>query len=446
MEANDKKGLCLVGLVLILLIGVLAGTRGCDKVKYEDDIDHQKVPVETPLPTLTPSDDKTEEETPVVNQSDISYYSVNQETIKNQEIGKPEIPTIDLSKYLSNINSNYQVEVSEDFTLPFIFESESVKVQVEYFFKELYDSTYSKVLDFNTFIPGTYKIIYTVSKDNESLSKEVYVDILDTTLPVIEGIIENHDTETGITSYEPVKTGSIINQAITISFRDNHEVTYAEYYKAKYEIIEGSNKVEQEGMQEIVEIDLDQDFILYEDGEYHIRAYDYSNNVVEYVVTIDREAPIIKITSLRLDKDSTLVTIVSRERLQEKEGWLLSSDGLSLSRIYSNNQEEEVSVSDLALNISKVTIKTDHLEATIKLFQDNKETNSINLNTNDGEILVKSEGTEGIILQYSFDDSEFSSYQGEILTDTGHYVFHAVLDGILLDSIEFNISDMTVGD
>lgn len=445
MEASDKKSLCLVGFILILIIGFLAVTRGCDKVKYEDDINYQYTPVETPTPTPIKTDSKDVEDSKV-DSSTITYNKVI-ESNQNQEESHPSVPSIDLSKYFVNLESNYQVEVgAEDFYLPEVLGNEEVAVQVQYFFKEIYDSNYSNVLEFNSSVPGTYRIVYTASKNEESFSKEVYVDVLDTTLPVIEGIIEDYDSATGITSYVPVKTNSIINQTVTISFSDNHEVTYAEYYKAKYEMVNGSNTLEQEGMQEIVEIDLNQEFILYEDGEYHIRAYDYSNNVIEYVVTIDREAPIVKITSERLDKDSTLITITSREKIKEMEGWTLSENGLSLSKIYSNNQEEKVSVSDLAGNISTVTVQTDHLEATIKVFQDSKETSSVNLNTNDGEILVKLEGIEDIVLQYSFDDSEFSSYQGENLVDTGHYVFQAVLDGIILDSIELDISNMMVGD
>lgn len=447
MEASDKKSLCLVGFILILVIGILAGTRGCDKVKYEDDIDHQNTPVETPVPTSTPTKpDSKEVEESKVDSSTITYHKVI-ESNPSKEESHPVVPTIDLSKYFVNFESNYQVEVgAEDFYLPEVLGNEEVVVQIKYFFKGIYDSNYSNVLEFDSSVPGTYRIIYTVSKNEESFSKEVYVDVLDTTSPVIEGMIENYDSATGITSYVPVKTNSIINQTITISFSDNHEVTYAEYYKAKYEMMNGSNTLEQEGMQEIVEIDLNQDFVLYEDGEYHIRAYDYSNNTIEYVVTIDREAPIIKITSERIDKDSTLITITSREKIKEMEGWTLSEDGLSLSKIYPNSQEEVVQVLDLAGNISTVTVKTDHLEATIKIFQDNKETNSINLNTNDGEILIKVEGNEGVILQYSFDNYEFTSYDNISLTSSGHYIFQAILDGIVLNSIEFDVSNMMVGD
>ncbi len=447
MEANDKKSLCLVGLTLVLIIGILAGFRGCDKVKYEDDNENQKIPVQTPVPTPTTNDIFDDNENDVKKDSYTVNYTKIEESSKNQESNYPVVPTFDLSKYLTHLESNYQVEAgTEEFIIPEVLGNEEVTVQIQYFFKGIYDNSYSSVLEFNTSIPGTYKIIYTVSKDKESFSKEVYVEVLDTTLPIIEGIVENYDSETGITSYEPVKTGSIINQTIKISFRDNHEVTYAEYYKAKYEMIDGSNTIEQEGMQEIVEIDLNQDFILYEDGEYHIRAYDYSNNIFEYVVTIDREAPIIQMNSQRLDKDSTLITITSREKLQEKEGWTLSEDELSLSKVYSNSQEEVVSVLDLAGNISTVTVKTDHLEAIVKVFQNNKETTSVNLNTNDGEILVKVIGTEGVVLQYSFDNYEFISYDNTAIVDSGHYVFQAILDGIVLDSVEFDVSNMMVGD
>jgi len=78
--------------------------------------------------------------------------------------------------------------------------------------------------------------------------------------------------------------------------------------------------------------------------------------------------------------------------------------------------------------------------------ENNKETTSVNLNTNDGEILVKVIGTEGVVLQYSFDNYEFISYDNTAIVDSGHYVFQAILDGIVLDSVEFDVSNMMVGD
>lgn len=445
MDADDKKSLWILAFLLILLVGSLIGIRGCNRKEQNDDRKDQQMVEKTPSPTPKtnqPSNggNNSTNETPIRN---VAIENSNTEKVQEEKAES----TLDLTQYFSGVSSSYQVQLGDDsFLLPEIQVGSGMLLKIEYYLKGLYEDHYYKVSDFNIGELGTYKIVYTLSYKEQSYTQEAIVEVLDTEAPIVEGMIENYDPTTGITSYEPVKSGSKINQNIQISFRDNHEISYAEYYKAKYEKIDHIETIEQEGMQEIIEIDLEQDFILYEDGEYHIRAYDFSSNVSEYIVTIDRTNPIVQIKYFRIDKNNTSVTIESQEELQAMSGWVLSSDQRSISKIYPNGQNETVTVFDLAGNPATATIQTTTVEVSIKINQAGLETSSINLNTNDGEIKIVFASSPSMELIYSIDQTPFEFYQNESLTTPGHYTFQAILDGQVMDSLEFDISNMTVGD
>lgn len=437
MNANDKKSLWLVGFFLILIVGSLIAIRGCDKKELKDD---QKEPnISEPTPT---SPLKVEEE----NNNTIVDSNTNVVVKKEYQVEKEQQKTIDLNQYLSQIDSMYKVAVGEEFLLPEIKLEEGVLLRIEYFFQELYGTRYQRVSDFSSSQPGMYKVVYTVRYGTYSLQKEISVLVEDQEAPIIEGLIEREDPITGITSYEPVKSGSKINQKIMLSFRDNHEVAYVEYYKAKYEMINNVETIEQEAMQEVIEVDFTQDLILYEDGEYHVRAYDVSGNVQEYIVSIDRDAPILQVTYSRVDKNHTIVTISSKEEIQEISGWELSNDQRHLTKVYENNKMEEVSVFDIVGNEAIVQITTTHVEVSIDVLQAGKKTTSVNLNTNDGDITVSMSSTPSMQLLYAYEDGAFQTYNNEVLKTAGYYTFQAILDGVVMDSIEFYISEQVVGD
>lgn len=443
MDANDKKSLWILAFLLVLLVGFLVMARGCDRKEFRDD-EPQDIIEPTPTPTPIEKKDTTENTKTEVETSIHNIIVSGFEQEKVLEDKKEE--TIDLSKYFSSIASDYQIEVGDNsFVLPKIATEEGVFLKIEYFFQDLYESNYYKTSEFDTNRVGTYKIVYTLSYRQQSLIKEFFVTIFDTELPIIEGIIEKYDATTGITSYEPVKSGSKINGDIEISFRDNYELSYAEYYKAKYEKIDGVDTIEQEGMQEIIEIDLGQGLFLSEEGEYHVRVYDTSMNVSEYIVTIDKTNPTLQVSYSRIDKDHTLVMIGSDEKIVPPNDWVVSEDGHSIQRVYENSILEEVAVSDIAGNMSIITVETENMEVSIQLQQNNKTTTSQDLNKNDGDITVKLDSNKVMELRYSVDGSDFTVYQNEILHAEGHYVFQAVFEGQVMDSLEFGIWSMTTG-
>lgn len=444
MDANDKKSLWILAFLLVLLIGFLVLVRGCDTKKFTND---EKQDIVEPTPTPTPIEQKDKTENPKA-ETETSIRNIVVSSFEQKKgIEETKEETVDLSKYFSSIASDYQVEVGDDsFTLPEIETAEGIFLKAEYFFQDLYGSDYFKTSEFDISRVGTYKITYTLSYRQQSLTKEFFVSILDTELPIIEGIVEKYDVTTGITSYEPVKSGSKINQEIEISFRDNYELSYAEYYKAKYEKIDGVDTIEQEGMQEIIEIDLGQELLLSEEGEYHVRVYDTSMNVSEYIVIIDKTSPTLQVSYSRIDKDYTLVMIDSDEEIAPLNGWVISDDGHRIQKVYENSKQEEVTVLDIAGNVSTIVVETQDMQVTIQVKQNNQNTTSQNLNTNDGDIRVACDSNQSMEFRYSIDGSDFTVYQqGQILNVEGHYVFQAVFEGQVMDSLEFNISSMTPG-
>ena len=76
------------------------------------------------------------------------------------------------------------------------------------------------------------------------------------------------------------------------------------------------------------------------------------------VNNIDKTAPTLTVkydVEVSTNKDVT-ATIRSDEKVKAVEGWTLSEDGMSMSKVYEANDTEDVTISDLVGNTSKVTI------------------------------------------------------------------------------------------
>ena len=87
----------------------------------------------------------------------------------------------------------------------------------------------------------------------------------------------------------------------------------------------------------------------------NVLVSDLAGNTVSktvYVKYIDKEKPIIKIkySSAKLTNQDVVVTLISNEELQDKEGWKLSSDKKELSKTYTENYQEDINVFDIAGN------------------------------------------------------------------------------------------------
>ena len=81
---------------------------------------------------------------------------------------------------------------------------------------------------------------------------------------------------------------------------------------------------------------------------------------------IDNTAPEITVaySTTALTSQNVIVTLTANEVLQEVEGWTLSADKKTLTKEYSENKTEEITLKDLVGNSSNVTIEITNIEKT----------------------------------------------------------------------------------
>ena len=111
-----------------------------------------------------------------------------------------------------------------------------------------------------------------------------------------------------------------------------------------------------------------------------------SQNIAR-VSWIDKEIPEIDVNYETInDGKAVQVTLRANEALKPIEGWTLSEDRLSMTKIFDKNQTETIQVSDLAGNIVEKTIIIQNIETETQLGEENQNnsstTNTITGNTN----------------------------------------------------------------
>lgn len=454
INAEDKKNIVVVVLILIVLLGSLFFVRSCNQKEFidEEPSEQENIPNRE-----EESEPEIEEEENLTSEEEVLEEVTN--PIVPTVIPSPTLPEKEEEEVLPPVFSIPENVVlylhDQNFVLPTVSGVDNkgvpLHVEISYYFKALNAVEYSPVLAFSTNQVGTYKIVYRVSNSSSLTTvKEMDIEIIDTEAPTIEGMIEEYDPETGLTSFIPVANGSLINQMIKIKFTDNDQVSYAEYYK-EVEMVGTDDTMEQEPLPEVIPVDPSQELVLYEDGEYHVRAYDQSGNVVEYVVTIDCTNPVINLTYTK-KPNTTIVQITSDEALQPiagSEGWVLSVDQKVLTKEYSTDTDEVISLFDLAGNQVDIPISVKVEYATVEVYQNGKLTTSDALNIVDGDITLHVESNlDDYQVVYTIDGGVEQSYQaGEILTTAGSYsVSIYSIDGTLYDTIEFFISTDLGGD
>ena len=101
--------------------------------------------------------------------------------------------------------------------------------------------------------------------------------------------------------------------------------------------------------------------------EEKLTIYDYfgnSKNVTINVTNIDKEVSIEKVdysTTEMTNKDVT-VTIIANEKIQQVEGWTLSSDLTKLTKTFSENDEETLEIVDFAENFVELNIEVNNID------------------------------------------------------------------------------------
>ncbi len=443
LNKNDKKNILVIILVLIAILGVFGFTRACGRMKDEKGPEIPSVE-----DTQTPSDnepsiEENEEIEDPGQSEDVSISNPTYDEVVEEEEEENMYPVIDI------VETYYYVSLGDDFTIPQLEALDetgnNLKISITYSFKSLDSSEFIPTLEFSTKELGIYKITYYVENVYHYVStKDIYVEIIDTKEPTAEGIVSKYNDLEGITEFVAVPSGSIINTDIDISFSDNDMVTYVEYYDANLDNSIGGDTIEQEAMPNVIEVDPNSILTLTEEGEYHIRIQDRSGNISEYVVTIDKTESVVNVEYEQISEEEVLVTITSDEEMNEKEGFILSSDKKVLTKVYSLNILEDITLKDLAGN--EIVIHLEYQGLKVEVTQNDIATTNRTLNKNDGDIKVVLTGKNQIGVTYTVDDGVETTYtSGDILTQEGNYKFQINHDGYER-ILEFSISSMGTDD
>lgn len=143
------------------------------------------------------------------------------------------------------------------------------------------------------------------------------------------------------------------------------------------EIIDNDNTIDNE----IEDTETVENTVSVEEVEESEDTYSTSSNVIyqkpstsinnkngkeEVVVNkvVDTTSPVLDVKysiEEKTNQDIT-ITITSNEKLQNVDGWNLSSDGLTLTKVYTSNISEEIYVKDIAGNITTVYINVENID------------------------------------------------------------------------------------
>lgn len=443
LNKNDKKDIFAVILVLIIILGILFFTKACNRIEEEEQILNTNDT--TTIEKQDDEDNQNNEEKENPGQSEEVSISnpIYNEVVYEETKEENKYPVINIEQ------TNYIVLLGSSFTIPQIEALDdagnNLKISITYSFKSLDSSEFIPTLEFSTKKLGIYKITYYVENINHYVTtKDIYVEILDQEDPTVEGIVSKYNETEDIYEYLPVVSGSIINESIDITFRDNDSVSFVEYYNADVDNTITGDTLEQEAMPTLIAVDPNSILTLTEEGEYHIRVYDRSGNVLEYVVTIDLTLPTTEVTYKQVADDLVLVTITSDEEMKQLEGFVLSSDKKVLTKVYSTSILEDLILEDMAGNRILVHLEYEGLK--VEVTQNDISTLNRNLNQNDGFIKLLLSGSKKLEVTYTVDGGVLNTYtNGDALTQDGFYKFYISHDGYET-TLELSISSMGTSD
>lgn len=380
---NDTKKIIIVALILALLIGGFAYVRSLEDKKDKKKDQKTEEVVKKPSPVVEEEDNNTEDKY-------VPSTTVAQEVVDVWASLK-EVPTT--------------LEAGVNFALPVIKDNDNGKevvATVTYKYRANKDAEYVTVGEFDTTKIGEYLITYTLSYlDGKVEVREILVVIEDTMEPIINNIVDgqffNEDVILDITEYSPYiveLNGVVYDEKEPITQEGEYTLTVMEDKEDGKGItvtfvidktapsilgVVDNQTYNHEVVIESVDENLDIVFILKDgeiidfengitlisqDGIYEVVAIDKAGNITDYVFTIDASLPIVVTytpDNMELTNDKVLVTISSNKRLQEVSGWELSSDGMILTKEYSENKTEEVIVTDIDGNQTVVTVVVDYI-------------------------------------------------------------------------------------
>ena len=133
-----------------------------------------------------------------------------------------------------------------------------------------------------------------------------------------------------------------------------------------------------------------------------VKVSDLAGNVTEAIIkieNIDKQKPVLNIeyNTTKATNTDVVVTVSSNEELQTIDGWNLSNDKKLLTKIYAENKTENIDITDLAGNVSTMTIDVKNIDKEkpiieIKYSTKEKTLNDVTVTIESNEELNEIEG------------------------------------------------------
>lgn len=291
----------------------------------------------------------TENATDIASIMDLAGNCINI-TVEINNITSDEIPAAKLLMKKENIsgenytndtwtNKNVYIEIDE--------ESKTEGTTVTYSINGQGSYTGSNILSQE----GTYTVEVKVTDNTDRIAITTYTIKIDKTMPEVGNLVIKEESSLG----EVLENGIVTNKNVYVSVskgQDNlsgHKVT-------KY-ILNGN--VETSDPQIVRNTNTYNIIVITEDNAGNKSQKDYS-------FQIDKETPILSVKYQQNDNNTITVTITSNKQIQNSDGWTLSQDKYSMTKTYSINKTETITVKDLLGNESTVVVEVSSLS--IKTF------------------------------------------------------------------------------
>lgn len=460
-DSNENKKILIVALILALLIGTFAYVRSMNNEK-KDKNEKENI--------IEKVEEDVEEEAEAPESSEvIDNVPASTTNVKEEKV--------DIWAVLNDIAK--EIEAGINVELPEVKDGDLV-AKVTYQFRENEEDEYATVDEFDTTKLGQYLITYTLSyTDGKVETKEVLVEVIDTTEPIVnvkDGEHYNEDVLLEITEYSKYKVelnGSEYDEAMPITANGEYTLVVTEDKELGNSITvkfvidkvlpvvsfvdnnDGTYKiVVDEEYPEAIIITKDGEEIaltdtISEDGKYKVTVTDKAGNVGEEELTIDTIAPVVNVVYTpegnEITNGKVLVTIIANEELQELTGWMLSSDKLTLTKEYSANNNEVVEVKDLLGNITKVNVVVDYINCNLvytpELTIENIIANQVKATiTSVKQLTINSDWVETV-------DGEIYKYEKIYTTNVKELVEYTYLDeenNPVTGKLEVNILDVEI--
>ena len=197
------------------------------------------------------------------------------------------------------------------------------------------EGTYNEVTEINNLILGSYKVVYT-AKDSSNNSSEIerIINVVDTTKPVVESITLSNN-------------GGRTNQDVTVTIKVNEAI----------KDVTGWNKVDDKTISKV--------FSANETNTVTIEDLAGNSIDVPYEVKdIDKTLPTGTVTYSTVDptNQNVIVTITASKPILVPDGWTRGGKAYVITKEYSDNIDEKVTIKDLYGNEGSATVSISNID------------------------------------------------------------------------------------